>query len=151
AAGLDYSNARRHRRHRAGGSAADARAPRRVRRCRAGAGGDRHLRRAVVPRRGEPARAWRPGGDLGGSGGDRTPPAAARGAEVLPAVAVAIGVLGGAASTRLWKALLFGVSPLEPAVLAIVTAVVAIVSLLAACVPAIRAAAVDVVVVLRSE
>jgi putative ABC transport system permease protein len=74
-----------------------------------------------------------------------------RTAAALTLAGVGVGLAGAAASTRLLKSALFGVSPLDPTVLALVSVGVAIVSLAAACVPAMRAAGVDVVLALRSD
>jgi len=64
---------------------------------------------------------------------------------------VAIGVAGALAVTRVLDRLLFGVKPNDPATLVVVAALLASVALVAALVPARRAARVDPVIALRSE
>jgi ABC-type antimicrobial peptide transport system permease subunit len=69
-----------------------------------------------------------------------------------PAVfGVVAGLLASVAVTRVMESILFQVDPLDPAVLAAVTALVMGVSLAATLLPARRATRVDPVVVLRSE
>ena len=70
---------------------------------------------------------------------------------VLTAAGLAAGLAGAAATTRWLGALLFGVSPVDPAVLSAVAAALAAVSMLASTVPAARAARVDPMIALRSE
>jgi putative ABC transport system permease protein len=70
---------------------------------------------------------------------------------VLTAVGLAAGLAGAAATTRWLGTLLFGVSPVDPAVLGAVAAALAAVSMLASTVPAARAARVDPMIALRSE
>jgi len=69
----------------------------------------------------------------------------------LTVLGLGLGVLGAVASSRWLESLLFGVSPTEPVVLAVVTAVLAAVALSAAWLPARRAAHIDPAEVLRSE
>src|SRR4029453_18788554 len=64
-------------------------------------------------------------------------------------VGLAIGLLAAAASSRIFAGVLFGVRPLEPVVYLIVALVLTAVGLIAAVLPARRAARVDPVVVLR--
>ena len=73
--------------------------------------------------------------------------------DALKLVALRIGVevpiaVAGGYSLR---AFLFGVAPVDPAALAAACAVLALAALLAACIPARRAAAVDPLVALRRE
>ena len=70
---------------------------------------------------------------------------------VLPAVGLALGLAGGLAASRLLAGLLYGIRPSDPAVLGGVVALLALVALLAAWLPARRAAATDPVGVLRTE
>jgi predicted permease len=65
------------------------------------------------------------------------------------AVGVAVGVAGTAIVSRVLSSLLFGVSPLDPAVFAGVSMFLASIALLAAYVPALRATRVDPNVALR--
>ena len=69
----------------------------------------------------------------------------------LIAVGVVLGLAGAACVTRLLTALLFGVSPVDPATYAAVSAGLAAAALLACYLPARRAASVDPVTALRSE
>ena len=64
---------------------------------------------------------------------------------------VAVGVLGAIGTTRFLRALLYGVSPGDPATLAAVPVVLLAVATLASFVPARRAARVDPVEALRSD
>jgi putative ABC transport system permease protein len=74
-----------------------------------------------------------------------------RGALVLAALGLALGLAGAFALTRLLTSWLFSVSPADPATFAATALLVAIVSLLASYVPARRAASVDPLSVLRAE
>jgi predicted permease len=69
----------------------------------------------------------------------------------LAGLGAAIGLAAAFAATRLMRNLLFGVTPGDPIILAAVVLITMSVALLAALVPARRAAAVDPVVVLRNE
>ena len=69
----------------------------------------------------------------------------------LVAIGIAIGLVGTAAITRLLAALLFGVTPHDPATIAIVMLLFAAVALLACGIPARRATQVDPMVALRHE
>jgi predicted permease len=64
---------------------------------------------------------------------------------------VALGVLGALAVTRVLDRLLFGVKPNDPATLAAVATLLAGVALVAALIPARRAARVDPMIALRAE
>ncbi|HEX3880721.1 MAG TPA: ABC transporter permease, partial [Bryobacteraceae bacterium] len=74
-----------------------------------------------------------------------------RNAFMLVAVGLAIGVGGALAVTRLMKALLFQVSPLDPAALAVAVVSMMAVGLLAGFLPANRASKVDPITTLREE
>ena len=74
-----------------------------------------------------------------------------RSALVLTGVGVLIGMGAAAALMRLMKALLFGVSPLDPVSFLGVPLVLAAAAALASYLPARRAAAVDPVEALRAE
>jgi predicted permease len=67
----------------------------------------------------------------------------------LAAVGVVIGLAGALAATRLLGALLFGVSPTDPLVLASATVLLVILAALASYAPAVRASRVDPVEALR--
>jgi ABC-type lipoprotein release transport system permease subunit len=64
---------------------------------------------------------------------------------------VVVGVAGAVVSTRWLGALLFRVSPVDPLVLAGVSALVLGVALVASLIPARRAATVDPMTVLRAD
>jgi predicted permease len=70
---------------------------------------------------------------------------------VLAGAGVGVGILAALGATRLLSALLHGVSPLDPLTFALVSTGLIVVTLLAAFVPAMRAARADPVVALRSE
>jgi putative ABC transport system permease protein len=72
-------------------------------------------------------------------------------AGALIAIGVAAGLAAALALTRTMSGLLFGVSPLDPVVLASAAVLMAIIGLIAAALPASRAAHVDPTTVLRSE
>jgi ABC-type antimicrobial peptide transport system permease subunit len=64
---------------------------------------------------------------------------------------VGVGLAGAVAATRLFRTLLFGVGPRDPATFVAVTALLLLVSLAACSIPAIRATRVDPARALRSE
>ena len=64
---------------------------------------------------------------------------------------MALGVIAAAAVTRYVEALLFGVTPLDPATFVVALALLTIVATFATFIPASRAATVDPMQVLRSE
>ncbi|HSM77779.1 MAG TPA: FtsX-like permease family protein, partial [Bryobacteraceae bacterium] len=66
-------------------------------------------------------------------------------------VGLAAGLAGAFALTRLLKSLLFGVSALDPSALAVACFLMTLIGLLAAWIPASRAAGVDPMTVLRDE
>ncbi|HEU4688422.1 MAG TPA: ABC transporter permease [Vicinamibacterales bacterium] len=72
-------------------------------------------------------------------------------AAVYVVVGVIIGLVGALAGTRLMTGLLFGVAATDPATLLSAAAVVIVTSLAASSIPAIRAACMTPVAVLRSE
>jgi putative ABC transport system permease protein len=76
---------------------------------------------------------------------------AMRGGLRLAAVGVGLGLAGAAALTRLVRAWLFGVEPLDPPSLVAAATVLVVAALLACWLPARRAARVDPMVALRSE
>jgi len=70
---------------------------------------------------------------------------------MLALAGVVCGLAGAAALTRLMASLLFGTSPLDPAIYALATVGLASIAALAAWVPARRAALVDPMLTLRGE
>lgn len=74
-----------------------------------------------------------------------------RDASKLVLVGLVIGAAGAAALTRLAKALLFGVSPLDPVAFVVACAAMAFLGVLAGLIPAGRAARLDPVITLREE
>ena len=74
-----------------------------------------------------------------------------REAVVLAGIALAIGLAGAFALTRLLQSLLFEVTPTDPATLGGVSAAVLIVAAISTVAPARRAARVDPMVALRHE
>jgi ABC-type antimicrobial peptide transport system permease subunit len=69
----------------------------------------------------------------------------------LTAAGIAAGIAGAGALTRLMQGLLFEVSPVDPRVIGAVSVLLAAVALLAAYLPARRAASTDPATVLRTE
>ena len=69
----------------------------------------------------------------------------------LAVAGLIVGLLGAIALTRLTSALLFGVTPLDPATFGAVSAFMLLVAVAAAIVPALRATRVDPLLALRSE
>jgi len=69
----------------------------------------------------------------------------------IAGIGLAVGLAGAFGLTRLMRALLFGVSPMDPATLGLVLLALFGVALLASYLPARRAASVDPLVALRSE
>ena len=74
-----------------------------------------------------------------------------RQAAVVAAIGIAVGAAGAFALTRVLSALLFGVSPVDPATMITAAAILAGVAALAAWVPARRAAALDPAQALRAD
>ena len=66
-------------------------------------------------------------------------------------VGIVIGVVGALAGARLLRALVYGVSTMDPLTFAVVPAIVVVVAVLAAMIPARRASRVDPVTVLRMD
>ena len=66
-------------------------------------------------------------------------------------IGLAIGLIGALALTRVMGAILFNVSPTDPATYAVVTVVLLAIGLLATYLPARRAASVDPVEALRAD
>lgn len=69
----------------------------------------------------------------------------------LTAAGMTMGLLGALALTRLLRGFLFGVEPGDPATLGLAAAVLALTALAASVLPALRAARVDPIEVLRAE
>jgi ABC-type antimicrobial peptide transport system permease subunit len=74
-----------------------------------------------------------------------------RGAFSMLLTGLAVGLAGAFAFTRALKSLLFEVSALDPVALAVACALMALVCILAALIPASRAASVDPMTALREE
>jgi ABC-type antimicrobial peptide transport system permease subunit len=74
-----------------------------------------------------------------------------KGALILTAIGIAIGVAGAAAATRTLRSMLFGVSPLDPAIVIGSVLVLFTMATIAAWLPARRASHVDPNVALRGE
>ncbi len=74
-----------------------------------------------------------------------------RNAGLMLAIGLVAGLAGALALTRVLSSLLFDVSPLDRVVLVAATCLMALVGLVAAALPAIRAARVDPTITLRSE
>jgi putative ABC transport system permease protein len=74
-----------------------------------------------------------------------------RGALLLAATGVVLGVIGAFVATRLLTASLFSVSRTDPATFAVTSTLVLLTSLVACWVPAQRAASVDPLIALRAE
>ena len=70
---------------------------------------------------------------------------------LLTAIGVACGIAAAAALTRLMKALLFEVSPLDPVTYVAVSVILAVAALLASYIPARRATTIEPVEALRVE
>ncbi len=87
---------------------------------------------------------------LGATKGDASRLVLRQGA-VIAFFGILVGLCGAVGGTRFLSTLLYGVTPLDPTTLLAAAAAIAFVSLLAAYMPARRAAAVDPVRVLRTE
>jgi ABC-type antimicrobial peptide transport system permease subunit len=87
---------------------------------------------------------------LGASGSDVVR-LVARESAVLLAIGLAIGLAGGVGVASTMGALLFGLSPADPATLAGVVALLSMVTIAATALPAWRASRIDPVVALRTE
>jgi putative ABC transport system permease protein len=69
----------------------------------------------------------------------------------MAAAGIAVGLVASLWLTRLMKAQLFGVKPLDPLTFVTVLAILLAVALAAACIPAFRASRVDPMVAVRNE
>lgn len=69
----------------------------------------------------------------------------------LTGIGLVVGMLAALGGTRMLSSLLFGVSAVDPATFAAVSAGIACVALFASLVPVLRAAALDPIVTLRDE
>jgi predicted permease len=69
----------------------------------------------------------------------------------LAGIGLAIGLAGGWAATRAMKSVLYGVQPADPSTFGLVVTLLAAVAFVACLVPAVRAARVDPMVVLRQD
>jgi putative ABC transport system permease protein len=72
-------------------------------------------------------------------------------AMTIVAISVAVGLVGAFAATRLLSSLLFGVGAWDPITFSAIVILIALIALLAAWLPARRAANVDPIVALRTE
>jgi len=72
-------------------------------------------------------------------------------ASALATAGIVLGVAGAAATTRLMSALLFGVTPTDPATFASIAGILMAIALAGSYVPARRATRVDPMATLRSE
>jgi ABC-type antimicrobial peptide transport system permease subunit len=70
---------------------------------------------------------------------------------LLAGIGLAIGLVVSIAVTRLMSALLFGVSPRDPATLLVVSILLVAVSLAASFLPAYRATKIDPILAIRHE
>ena len=86
-----------------------------------------------------------------GSTAGRTLALVTRQGMTLIAVGIALGLVGGAAATRLMESMLFGVSPLDLPTWLLATLALALVGVLATLVPAFRATRADPLVAIRAE
>ena len=69
----------------------------------------------------------------------------------LIGIGIVLGLTGGAALTRFLDAMLYGVSPLDPATWAITTLILVAIGLLATLLPAARATRADPLLAIRAE
>lgn len=69
----------------------------------------------------------------------------------ISAAGIVAGLLGALALTRVLRAMLYGIDPLDPATYAVVAVTFLVVAMLAAALPAARAARIDPAVALRQE
>ncbi len=70
---------------------------------------------------------------------------------LLVLIGAAVGLVGAFASSRLLASLLYGVSPIDPALYTSLSLLLVVVALFACYLPARRAARVDPITILRSE